>query len=97
MIARSRTWQLQEAKNRFSEVIRRARNEGPQVITLRGEEVAVLVDVKTYRRSEPGTAQADFILRAMKEWADENQDVELELPQRTVDWTPPPRLDDGIT
>jgi len=96
MISRLRIWQLQEAKNRFSEVVRRARNEGPQVITLRGEEVAVLVDAETYRRSEEGTAQADFILRAMKAWAEENKDVEFELPSRTVDWTPAPRLDDGI-
>lgn len=95
MTSRLRNWQLQEAKNRLSEVVRRARDEGPQVITLRGEEVAVLVDAETYRRSEAGTAQADFILRAMHEWAAENQDVELELPPRTVDSTPPPRLDDG--
>ncbi len=36
-------WQLQEAKQRFSEVVRRARSEGPQVVTRHGvPEVAVI-------------------------------------------------------
>ncbi len=42
MIARKSTWQLQEAKNKLSEVIRRAREEGPQTITVRGEDAVVL-------------------------------------------------------
>ncbi len=41
-------WQLQEAKNRFSEVIQRACKEGPQVITLRGERTAIVISAKTY-------------------------------------------------
>ncbi|WP_214412212.1 type II toxin-antitoxin system Phd/YefM family antitoxin [Sphaerisporangium fuscum] len=43
-------WQLQEAKQRFSEVVRRAVNEGPQVVTRHGEEVAVVIDIAEYRR-----------------------------------------------
>jgi prevent-host-death family protein len=42
VIARKSTWQLQEAKNKLSEVIRRAREEGPQTITVRGEDAVVL-------------------------------------------------------
>jgi prevent-host-death family protein len=42
-------WQLQEAKNRLSEVVRKARSEGPQVITLHGEDAAVVVSTKDYR------------------------------------------------
>lgn len=42
MIARKATWQLQEAKNKLSEVIRRAREEGPQTITVRGEDAVVI-------------------------------------------------------
>ena len=41
-------WQLQEAKNRFSEVIQRACKEGPQVVTLRGERTAIVISAKTY-------------------------------------------------
>ena len=39
----SRTWQLQEAKNKLSEVVDQAIAEGPQVITRRGEEVAIVI------------------------------------------------------
>lgn len=37
------TWQVQEAKNRFSEMIERAQNEGPQVITRHGRAVVRVV------------------------------------------------------
>jgi antitoxin Phd len=37
------TWQVQEAKNRFSEMLERARSEGPQVITRHGRSVARVV------------------------------------------------------
>ena len=43
-------WQLQEAKNRLSEVVRKAADEGPQTITLRGEDAVVVVDAKEYAR-----------------------------------------------
>jgi len=43
-------WRLQEAKNRLSEVVRRARDEGPQVITLHGEDAAVVVSTKDYQK-----------------------------------------------
>ena len=33
-------WALQDAKNRFSEVVKRARAEGPQTVTLRGARAA---------------------------------------------------------
>ena len=36
-------WQLQEAKNRLSEVVRKAQHEGPQTITLHGRDAAVVV------------------------------------------------------
>jgi prevent-host-death family protein len=43
-------WQLQEAKQRFSELIRKAAEEGPQTVTRRGEEVVVVVPVEEWRR-----------------------------------------------
>lgn len=43
-------WQLQEAKQRFSEVVRRALDEGPQVVTRRGEEAVVVVSAEEFRR-----------------------------------------------
>jgi prevent-host-death family protein len=37
------TWQMQEAKARLSEVVKRAQNDGPQDITLHGRSVAVVL------------------------------------------------------
>ena len=42
-------WQVQEAKTRFSEVIEKARTEGPQTITRHGRERAVLLSIEDYR------------------------------------------------
>ncbi|KKZ87238.1 prevent-host-death protein [Rhizobium phaseoli] len=41
-------WQLQDAKNQFSKVVQRARDEGPQVVTLRGERTAVVLSAGDY-------------------------------------------------
>ena len=43
------TWQVQEAKTRLSEVIERARTEGPQTITRHGAERAVVISIEDYR------------------------------------------------
>ena len=45
-----RSWQLQEAKNRFSEVIEEALKDGPQLITRRGVETAVVLSFTDYRK-----------------------------------------------
>ena len=42
-------WQLQEAKQRFSELIRSVEADGPQFVTRHGEEVAVVVSIAEYR------------------------------------------------
>jgi prevent-host-death family protein len=43
-------WALQDAKARFSEVVRKAKTEGPQRITVHGREEVVIVSVEEYRR-----------------------------------------------
>lgn len=43
-------WQLQEAKQKFSELVRRTVEEGPQTVTRHGEEVVVVVPAEEYRR-----------------------------------------------
>ena len=54
-------WQLQEAKNRLSEVVRKARSEGPQVITLHGTAAAVVVSAQEFGRlSRPKGRLVDF-------------------------------------
>ncbi len=44
------TWQLQEAKNRFSEVVDRALSDGPQTITRHGRATVVIVSAGQYAR-----------------------------------------------
>ncbi|MFO0752677.1 MAG: type II toxin-antitoxin system Phd/YefM family antitoxin [Thermodesulfovibrionales bacterium] len=44
------TWQLQEAKARLSEVIKKAAKEGPQRITVHGEPAAVIISSEEYER-----------------------------------------------
>jgi antitoxin Phd len=43
------TWQVHEAKTRLSEVIERARIDGPQTITRHGAERAVVISIEDYR------------------------------------------------
>ena len=43
-------WQIQEAKQRFSEMIRAVTSLGPQVITRHGEDIAVVIDVREFHR-----------------------------------------------
>jgi prevent-host-death family protein len=59
----ARVWQLQEAKNKLSEVIERALREGPQVISRRGKETAVVLSVEEYsRRRGPKSSLSEFFL-----------------------------------
>ena len=43
-------WQVQEAKRQFSEVLRRATDEGGQIVTRHGVEVAAVIDIAEYRQ-----------------------------------------------
>ena len=60
-------WQLQEAKARFSELVRKAEREGPQQITVRGEPAVVVVSHAEYERlrskGRPGNL-VDFMLKS---------------------------------
>jgi len=60
-------WQIQDAKQRFSEMIRAVTSEGPQVITRHGEDVAVVVDIAEYRRlTRPAVDLAGILLGGPK-------------------------------
>jgi prevent-host-death family protein len=54
------SWQLQEAKQKFSELVRRTLEEGPQVVTKHGEEVVVVVPVEEFRRMSKDGEKMDF-------------------------------------
>jgi len=55
-------WQVQEAKQRFSEVIRAAEAGEPQIVTKHGEEVAVVIDIAEYRRLRGGASLMEYLL-----------------------------------
>jgi len=64
-------WQLQEAKNRFSEVVKRARDEGPQTVTVHGQRAAVVVSASHYDELlKPRMPFNDFLL-ADDPWPDD--------------------------
>ena len=81
-------WQLQEAKQRFSELVRHARADGPQVVTKHGEEVAVVVSIEEYRRlTDELPSFKDFLLAAPDlDALDMDRSPEL---ARVVELTPP--------
>ena len=45
-----KSWEVQEAKARFSEFLEASLEEGPQIVTKRGVEAAVLVPIGQWRR-----------------------------------------------
>ena len=58
-------WQLQDAKNRFSEVVNKAIVKGPQVVTRHGKESVVVISVEEYRRlARPRTDLVSFFRRS---------------------------------
>ena len=46
------TWNLQDAKAHFSELVRRARAQGPQTVTCRGKDAVVVVAAQDFRASD---------------------------------------------
>ena len=43
------TWQLQEAKNKFSKLVEKAQFEGPQFVTKHGKETVVVLSMEAYQ------------------------------------------------
>ncbi len=72
-------WQIQDAKQRFSEMIRAVTSEGPQVITRHGEDVAVVVDIGEYRRLTRSSLDLAGILLGGPKLDDDTADVFAEV------------------
>lgn len=81
-----RRWKLQDAKAHFSEVVERAMTEGPQVVTRRGEETVVVVQIDAWREQASPYA-------SIKEWllAPTPRGPRLPIPKRgKMKMRPPP-------
>jgi prevent-host-death family protein len=77
-------WQLQQAKNRFSEVVKKALRDGPQIVTKRGIETVVIMSVEEYKRlNRPQSDLAEFFrnspLRGADLDLDRNKDLGREI------------------
>lgn len=62
-----KSWQIQTAKARFSEVFRRARSEGPQRISRQGKESVVMVSQEQYERLVGKARQPKDIVQFFRE------------------------------
>ena len=58
-------WLLQDAKARFSELVRRVRSEGPQHVTVHGRDEVVVVAAEEFRRLK-GERSGDALIAAMQ-------------------------------
>lgn len=70
------SWQLQDAKARFSEFLNAALEEGPQIVTRRGIETAVLVPIEEWRKTQRASRPS------IKELLLSGPRFEMELPKR---------------
>jgi prevent-host-death family protein len=70
-------WQLQDAKARFSELVKRAVDDGPQTVTVRGERTAVLLSAAEYDRLMRPPKTLLEVLTGGPPWDEQmHQDVE---------------------
>jgi antitoxin Phd len=82
------TWELEDAGARLSEVVRRARSEGPQRVTVRGEDAVVVVSAEEFERMRgPERTGADLLkfLQSLDLWEvvperDKDTGRDIELP-----------------
>lgn len=54
-------WKLEDAKARFSEVVRHAREEGPQRVSVRGQDAVVVMSVEEFERLAPEKPRLPFV------------------------------------
>ncbi len=74
------SWRLQDAKARFSELVRLAHSDGPQHVTLHGRAAVVVVDAAEFHRLQ-GARTGQLLVDALQ--AAPHPEVET-LPRRSV-------------
>jgi prevent-host-death family protein len=76
--AKTGHWLLQDAKARFSELVRRVRSDGPQHVTVHGRDEVVVISAEEFRRLK-GDLTGESLIAAMQ--ASPYSDIDLE-PER---------------
>jgi prevent-host-death family protein len=78
---RSGYWLLQDAKARFSELVRKVRSEGPQHVTVHGRDEVVVIAAEEFRRLK-GSATGQALVEAMQ--ASPHRDIDIEPKRGTM-------------
>jgi prevent-host-death family protein len=68
-------WPLQDAKARFSELVRKVRSEGPQHVTVHGRDEVVVIAAEEFRRLK-GTVTGKALVEAMGASPHRESDIE---------------------
>ena len=85
MNSKQPVWNVAAAKSRFSEMLERARTQGPQTITRNGRDTAVVVSVEEWeRRTKPRVPLGDFLANSPLKGSGLDLDRALVSP-RTID------------
>ncbi len=83
-----KAWPVQDAKARFSELLETCQREGPQLVTKRGEEAAVLVPMEEWERLQQTRRPT---LKEVLLSADGPRDIFIP-PRRKLRRRPPPKF-----
>jgi prevent-host-death family protein len=78
-VASMERWKLEDAKARLSEVVRLAGTAGPQLVTIRGKEAAVILAPEQYKQLLPKPKGHQPLVRFLQELGLSSLDVEREI------------------
>lgn len=84
--ARADYWLLQDAKARFSELVRKVRSDGPQHVTVHGREEVVVISAEEFRRLR-GDITGEALIAVMQASPHRNVSIEPKrepMPVRDV-------------
>ena len=74
-------WRLQDAKARFSELVRMANSDGPQHVTLHGRDAVVVIDADEFNRLT-GARTGALLIEALQ--ASPLRQVDIEPPRSAM-------------
>jgi prevent-host-death family protein len=74
-VAPSATWKLEEAKAKFSEVVRRAHDQGPQYVTVRGKQAVAIIDALELERLLPANPAVPPLVQFLESLSVEGLDL----------------------
>lgn len=72
------SWRLEEAKSRFSELVRRAEHEGPQRVTVRGRDAVVVIAADELDRLLPRDGEPASFVAFMESLSADGPDLTRE-------------------